>query len=61
MKRKGKRLVVDRIGNIVKTIRNLESGAHELTFNRGELPAGLYLYKIVADQGATQTKEFIIE
>ena len=54
-------IVVDRTGKLLKTITGLTPGKGEAQLNKGNLSSGLYLYKLVADKGTSETKELIIE
>ena len=54
-------MIFDQQGKTVKTYDNLTVGKGEAQLNKGNLSSGLYLYKLVADKGTSETKELIIE
>jgi hypothetical protein len=56
-----KLMIFDLLGREVKILINSEliAGYHEVEFNAGNLPSGIYFYRIQAD-GFTQTKKMIL-
>ena len=54
-------MIFDQQGKTVKTYDNLKVGKGELQVNKGSLPSGLYLYKLLGTRGASETKEMIIQ
>ncbi|MCI0448810.1 MAG: T9SS type A sorting domain-containing protein [Chlorobi bacterium] len=53
--------VFDPLGRVVETIvnQNLKAGYYSATWNAGNLPSGVYFYKILANE-FTQTKKMIL-
>ena len=57
-KLKTKITIIDILGNEVKTLvdSKLNPGSHEIEFDGGNLPAGIYFYRLEAE-GVRETKK----
>ena len=55
--------IYDQLGNRLFTLTNKVhiKGKHQISFNKGKLPAGLYYYRLISDEGIISKKLQIID